>query len=66
MYKLIPIILSLCMFVLSFYMINKPKEATKKELRDDEKMIEKTRKNGIIVLACAITLLILGIMRIKG
>lgn len=52
MYDLIPFILGGLMFVLGLIMAINPKASTKKEFQNDENMIVKTKKNGLVVIAC--------------
>ncbi len=62
MYDFIPFILGGLMFVLGLIMAINPKGSTKKELQNDEKMVAKTKKNGFIVIACGISLFVIGII----
>lgn len=64
MYNLIPLFLGGMMFILGLIMIINPKNSTKKEFQNDESMIAKTKKNGFIVIACGIVVLVLGIIRL--
>ena len=64
MYNLIPLFLGGMMFILGLIMIINPKNSTKKEFQNDERMIAKTKKNGFIVIACGIVVLVLGIIRL--
>ena len=65
MYEYIPFIIAGVMFLLSVFMIIKPELATKKQFRDNDEIVKKTRKNGFIVLVCAIVLCIIGITKLK-
>lgn len=64
MYNLIPIFFGGMMFILGLVMFINPKGSTKKEFQNDESMIAKTKKNGFIVIACGIVVLVLGIIRL--
>ena len=63
MYDLIPCFLGIMMILLGTYMSLNPKKATKEELRNDENIVKKTKKNGFIVIGCGIVLIILGIIK---
>ena len=45
-------------------MVINPKGSTKKELQNDVSAVAKTKKNGFIVIACGIVVLVLGIIRL--
>lgn len=62
MYDLMPIIFGGLMILLGLYMTINPKNATKKELRNDDNVVKKTKKNGFIEILCGIVVIILGIM----
>ena len=63
MYDLMPCIFGVMMILLGLYMVISPKNATKEELRNDEKVVKKTKRNGFIIIGCGITLIILGIIK---
>lgn len=51
------------MFILGLVMVINPKGSTKKELQNDVSAVAKTKKNGFIVIACGIIVLIIGIIK---
>lgn len=63
MYDLIPCLLGGMMILLGTYMSANPKKATKEELRNDENVVKKTKRNGFVVIGCGIVLIILGIIK---
>jgi len=64
MYNFIPLILGGMMFIFGLVMIINPKSSTKKEFQNDENMITKTKKNGFIITACGVVVIVLGIIRL--
>lgn len=63
MYDLIPFFFGGIIFILGLVMVINPKGSTKKEFQNDENKIAATKKNGFIVVACSVILLIIGIIR---
>lgn len=63
MYNLMPLLFGGIMFFLGLYMAINPKSATKKELQNDADAVAKIKKNGFIVIACGVVILIIGIIR---
>lgn len=61
MYDIIPYILSGVLILLGLIMVVLPKQSTKKELRDSEEALKKTRRSGIIVVVLGIVLLLIDI-----
>ena len=64
MYDLIPFILGTLTILLGGYMVINPKNATKKELRNDENIVKETKKNGFIVIICGIVIILIAISRV--
>lgn len=64
MYDLIPFILGTLTILLGGYMVISPNNATKKELRNDENVVKKTKNNGFIVIICGIAIILVAISRI--
>lgn len=62
MYEILPYILSACFVLLGLFMAIMPKQATKKDLRESEDIVQKTRRNGFIVMVCGIILLVIDIV----
>ena len=62
MYDLLPIFFGICMLGLGLFMAISPKNATKKELREDEKAVVGIRVRGFILIGCGVVLIILGIL----
>lgn len=56
--ELIPFILSAILIILGLFVTIMPKENTKKELRDSEEAVKKTRRSGIVIVGCGIVLLL--------
>ncbi len=54
------------MLGLGLFMVISPRNATKKELRDDEKVVSGMRKKGFIVIACGVIAIGLGIFRMTA
>ena len=65
MYDLIPFFLGIMMLFIGVYMFVSPVKATKEKFRNDEKMVSKTKKSGILVVFCGIATLILAVLRLK-
>ena len=63
MYNLMPLLFGGIMFFLGLYMVINQKSATKKELQNDADAVAKIKKNGFILIACGIVILIIGIIR---
>ena len=63
MYNLMPLLFGGIMFCLGLFMAINPKSATKKELQNDADAVAKIKKNGFILIACGIVILIIGIIR---
>ena len=63
MYDLMPLFFGGIMFILGLVMVINPKSSTKKELQNDVSAVAKTKKNGFIVIACGIIVLIIGIIK---
>ena len=64
MYDYIPLFFGGMMFVLGLVMAISPKSSTKKEFQNDENMLAKTKRNGFIVIACGIIVIVVGIIRL--
>ncbi|MBP3921051.1 MAG: hypothetical protein J6D28_05755 [Bacilli bacterium] len=64
MYNFIPVAFGTIIFLLGIFMVASPKKSTKEELRNDEKMVSKTRKNGFIVIICGLVILVMSIIRL--
>ena len=64
MYDMIPLFCGGVIFVLGLLMVAMPKQMTKKEMRDDPAIVEKTRKSGIIELVCGVLIVVIGISRL--
>ena len=64
MYDYIPLSFGDMMFVLGLVMAISPKSYTKKEFQNDENMLAKTKRNGFIVIACGIIVIVVGIIRL--
>ena len=62
MYEILPYILSACFVLLGLFMVIMPKQATKKSQRESEDVVKKTRRNGFVVIACGIVLLLIDMM----
>lgn len=62
MYNLLPIFFGVCMLGLGLFMAIDPKNATKKEMREDEKAVAGIRVRGFILIGCGVVLGILGII----
>ena len=63
MYENIPFILGILMGILGLFMTIAPKNATKKENRESEQAIKKTRMLGIIITVIGIVIFVIGFMR---
>ena len=63
MYDLMPLFFGGIMFILGLVMVINPKGSTKKELQNDAGAVSKTKKNGLIVIACGIIVLIIEIIK---
>ena len=63
MYDLIPCFFGGMMILLGLYMFICPVKATKESLRSDNKMVSRTKRNGIVVICCGI--LAIAIMLFK-
>ncbi len=64
MYELIPIVCGVAVFILGLIMSINPKGSTRKDLREDNKAVSKTKTSGIVMIFLGIVLAILGIVRI--
>lgn len=64
MYDLIPFFLGGIIILMGLFMFISPVKATKEEFRNDEKMVSKTKKNGIFTFFCGIAVIVIGIMRL--
>ncbi|MCR4648780.1 MAG: hypothetical protein K5776_06855 [Lachnospiraceae bacterium] len=64
MYDFIPVVCGVVVFILGLIMSLNPKGSTRKDLRDDNKAVAKTRTSGIVMAFLGVVLLILGIIRI--
>lgn len=62
MYEILPYILSGCFVLLGLFMAIMPKQATRKNQRESEDVVKKTRRNGFIVIVCGIILLLIDFM----
>lgn len=50
------------MLGLGAFMYLKPKESTKKEMRDSEEAVSKIKRNGKFVFICGVVVIIIGIL----
>lgn len=64
MYQWFIVFCGIMMLGLGLYMVISPKNATKKEKRDDESAVASIRKRGFIVIACGIVAIVLGVIRV--
>lgn len=62
MYDMMELILSGIMVLFGIFMIACPKQATKKQYRDDPEKVAKVRKAGIVWVICGIILFILDLL----
>ena len=62
MYNIIPLICGGLMIILGLFMAINPVISTKRELRDDAKVVGKTRRSGFIMVVCGFICIILGII----
>lgn len=62
MYNYLPIICGGILLVLGLFMTICPKQATKKEERENEEAVMKTRKNGYVEIACGAIIIIMGLL----
>ena len=59
MYDMIPLFCGGIIFVLGLLMVAMPKQMTKKEMRDDPAVVEKTRKS-----VCGVLIILIRLARI--
>ena len=64
MYDMIPLFGGGIIFVLGLLMVAMPKQMTKKEMRDDPAVVEKTRKSGMIEIVCGVLIILIRLSRI--
>lgn len=62
MYELIETLMGVCIAALGIYMAVAPKSATRKDLREDENAIAKTKRSGTILIVVGIALTILMVI----
>ena len=62
MYDMMELMLSGIMVLFGIFMIACPKQATKKQFRDDPEKVAKVRKAGIVWVICGIILFILDLL----
>ena len=63
MYDFIPIICGVMILGLGIYMTVNPVGATRKDMREDSKAVDKTKKSGLIMLVLGLIVGILGVAR---
>lgn len=62
MYDMMELVLAVVMVLFGIFMIACPKQATKKQFRDDPEKVAKVRKAGIVWVICGIILFILDLL----
>lgn len=62
MYDAIPYIIAIIFILLGGFMSIMPAKSVKKEFKNSEEHIKKTRRNGIIILILAILLLVVSLI----
>jgi uncharacterized membrane protein YfcA len=62
MYDKIPIFLGAIILLMGIFMAVSPKNAAKKEFRENENELQKVRKSGFIMIVCGIITIVIGVL----